>query len=318
MTEITENAPSFRLENPVSDQHAAFLFGNAAQYQQVMGCLPDMVEEGSGKGKHVVICGAGPSLAEHAAEYCPDADQVWGCNSALVWLAENGHKVTHGFTCDQTAYMLSEWASTPDVEYILASTVHVHLSELLLSRNRKLLWYHNYVGIKHAPVEFDGRSMSWEDWAYTLLWPPCMRAGTGLNAVTRAVDVAEFMGFDKITVLGADHALRVKTPPPRGAPMGSRKYSKWLARAVMHANGDGATASGATPVCFGGTIDGRYWLSKPDMMVSAIFLVRMMRRLGGRLNVVGDTLPGALKDKPDEYLARLPNLVDSAGAPIIF
>ena len=110
----------------------------------------------SAKGQHLVLCGAGPSANQHAAEWCPQADQIWGCNSALVWLQDNGHKPTHGFTVDQTPEMLNEWRSTPDVEYLLASTVHPHLSELLHARQRRIRYFHNYVGIEHRAVEMDG------------------------------------------------------------------------------------------------------------------------------------------------------------------
>jgi len=90
--EITlENAPGVEFEQ--------FVYANALLVERVM-------KQDEAKGQHIVICGAGPSLADHAHEYCPAADQVWGCNSALPWLAENGHKVTHGFTVDQTPEML--------------------------------------------------------------------------------------------------------------------------------------------------------------------------------------------------------------------
>jgi len=36
----------------------------------------DVIQEGEAKGHHLVLCGAGPSLAEHARDYCPSADQV--------------------------------------------------------------------------------------------------------------------------------------------------------------------------------------------------------------------------------------------------
>ena len=82
-----------------------------------------VVETGSAQGQHIVICGAGPSLREHAAEWCPQGDQVWGCNSAATYLQNNGHRITHGFTIDQTSHMLAEWldpSASPEVLKALA------------------------------------------------------------------------------------------------------------------------------------------------------------------------------------------------------
>lgn len=272
-----------------------------------------VVEEDSAKGQHIVICGAGPSLAEHAHEWCHQGDQVWGCNSGVTWLADNGHKVTHGFAVDQTPHMLDEWSSAPDVEYLLATTVHPHLPEYLLGLGRRIRWFHNYVGLKQAPVTWDGETMGYEDWLYSLLFPATVRVGSGLNSVNRAIDVALFMGADKVTVLGADCALRASRPMPR-VRVGSEEHRKWLTEdVVMHADGGHALASEATPLTLEGEIDGRSWVTKPDMIISAVWLAKFAQHYGERLNLVGDTLPNALVDKSDEYLKRLPSMVDAEG-----
>ncbi len=272
-------------------------------------------------GQSVVICGAGPSLADHAA-LCNDADQVWGCNSALPWLIEHGYKATHGFTVDQTPAMVNEWETAPDVEYLVPSTVHPHLTEYLTAKGRRTTWFHNYCGIKGPPQTWpmpDGQlyTAEYEDWLYFLLYPSTFRAGSGLNTVTRAIDVATFMGFSKITVLGADCALRVTAPKP-DAPMGSPAYTRWLTEhTVMHANGDHALAHGATAVTMEGEIDGRVWVSKPDLLISAVWLEKMRRNMPDRLFFVGDTLPVALREKSNTFLMRMPNLVDSNGDAIM-
>ena len=43
-----------------------------------------VVNQDSAKGQHVVICGAGPSLNDTAAEWCPRGDQVWGNRGATL------------------------------------------------------------------------------------------------------------------------------------------------------------------------------------------------------------------------------------------
>jgi hypothetical protein len=320
---------TIKLQNPVAEHFQAFVIGNAVQCQRIpphaygekcdSAACAVVVEKDSAAGQHLVLCGAGPSLAETAAEWCPQGDQVWGCNSAMTWLYDHNHRPTHGFTVDQTAHMLEEWASVPDVEYLIASTVHPHLSEYLVARGRRTRFFHNYVGIKGDPVTYDGETMGFEDWMYAALFPTTVRAGSGLNSVNRAIDVALFMGFGKITVLGADCAIRFTRPQPKDAPIGSPAYRQWLEEeTTMHADGGHAMASGATQITMQGEVDGRLWLTKPDMIVSAVWLEKTRQRHRDTITLVGDTLPVALRDKPDEYLRRLPTMVDSHGEPLAF
>ena len=286
---------------------------------EAFGSSRYVVEQDSAKGQHIVICGAGPSLNETAAEHCPTADQLWGCNSALTWLIDHGHQATHGFTVDQTPQMLAEWQSVPDVEYLLATTVHPHLTDLLISKERRYRHFHNYVGIRKPPVEWtdaDGtaQSMPYEEWLYALLFPPTICTGSGLNAVTRAIDLAQFMGAAKITVLGADCCLRVKGEPRHDLSFGSPEHLTYLReQTVMHANGGHALASEASPMTLGATIDGRYWLTKADLVITAQWLVRMATASAGRIRLVGDTLPVALLDKNEAFWQTMPNFAGADG-----
>ena len=278
-----------------------------------------IVRQNSAKGQHLILCGAGPTLRQHAAEWCPRGDQVWGCNSAVTWLASMGHKVTQAFTVDQTPQQIEEWGSAPDVEYLLATTVHAHMTEFLLGRGRtRIKFFHNFVGIKKAPVSWDGKTIGYEDWLYQLLFPPCVRAGSGLNSVTRAIDVARYMGFARITILGADCAIQTRKALKPGAKMGSPAHARWLREStVMHADGSNAVRSGATAVTLEAIIDGRKWVTKPDLAISASWLVQMCRRFP-EIELVGDTLPNAIYAKPMEFLDQLPHLTDSANNIIRF
>jgi hypothetical protein len=284
-----------------------------------------VVEPDTGRGQHVVICGAGPSLREEAAAWVPRGDQVWACNSALPYLIREGYRVTHGVTVDQTPDMLTEWQSAPDVEYLVASTVHPHLTDYLTARGRRLRWFHNYVGIKRRPVAWPDdngvmQQVPYETWLYWLLFPGTVMTGSGLNTTTRAIDLALCMGFDQITVLGADCAMRLKGDPiPREMVLGSAAHRRWLEEnTIFHADGGHALAANATPTTLGALIDsgtpddtvrpgcGRWWESKIDLIISARWLVAMERAHAGRLHIVGDTLVAALRQKTDAYLERLP------------
>lgn len=321
-----------QLQNPVGELFEAFIVGNAQYCEKV-------VQPGTAEGQHIVICGAGPSLAEEAEEWCRKGDQLWGANSALPWLHEHGFPVTHGITVDQTPAMCVEWKAMLDVRYLIPSTSHPHLVSMLLDAGRDVTWFHSHVGLKqgqavaycacghdragHGPTcwcgcaTYDERVMAYEEWLYTLLYPTTVVVGSGLNTVTRAIDVALCMGAAEITVLGADCALRVARPLPAGVIVGSIEHKRWLEEeTVMHADGGHALASGATPVTLGGEIDGRWWETKPDLAISALHLVAMAKALEGRLRLVGDTLPNAIKDKPSDFLDRMPTMIDSSGKPI--
>lgn len=348
--------PSVRLQSPEKDNFETFIVGNyframakdfdasvirdphayidrliKDQQTRELNAIRchDVVKENEAKGQTLVIAGAGPSLAETAHEYCAKADQVWGCNSALIWLHEHGLNPTHGFTMDQTVHMCEEWYDKPDVEYLIATTVHVHLLEMLLDpdpRNggsRRVRFFNNYVGLKNGQAvawpddDGDMRSFPYEDWLYALLYHPTIRCGSGLNATTRALDVADFMGFEKIYVLGADCALRFTEPPP-DAPSGSPEHLAWLEKhTTMHADGGNALASGATAVTFHGHIDGRLWLSKPDLMVTAVWLEGMRRYRPETIEVIGDVLPNALRDKPIEFIEKLPGFAGQDGKTLL-
>lgn len=272
-----------------------------------------MVREDSAKGQTLALCGAGPSLAENL-DKLHGVDQIWGANSALPYLIGQGFPVTHGITVDQTAEMLNEWVTKPDVEYLLSTTVHPNLTRYLIDHGRRVRFFHNFVGMGGPAMKSENQEMAYEDWLYTVLFPGAIRAGSGLNTVNRALDVALHLGFSTIYVLGADCALRCKRPAPKDADVGSKEHRQWLKDdVVMHADGGSALASGATHVTLSGVVDGRHWETKPDMVVSAIWLVKQAQKSGGRVVLVGDTLPNALMDKDDAFLARVACLEDSSG-----
>jgi hypothetical protein len=149
---------------------------------------------------------------------------------------------------------------------------------------------------------------------YSLLYPSTVRAGSGLNSVNRAIDIALFMGYEKIYVLGADCCMRFTSLPPEGVGQQHPDYLKWLAEATtMHANGDSSTHNGLSPITFFGEIDGVNWLTKPDMSTSAVWLVKVEAMQKGRVELVGNTLPVALRGKPDSFLKRLPGLANTKG-----
>lgn len=261
-----------------------FIFGNSlcrtcGQPRNPLGCTCDapvhvpvfpMSAEGSRSDDSVLICGAGPSL--HGVQgIAGDYTEVWACNSALTWMTERDVRVTHGVAIDPSTHMFGvTWTDPPDVPYILATTVNPGLVDHLLSRGRSITYFHSLRGLDDT-----------ETTLYGLLYPKTVLTGHGLNVVNRAFDLAGWLGFRRIDLIGADCAL---------------------AGDVMYADGRGVYSDdwGVT-----GRFDGRTWRTKADMLMSAVELVRHRNRLGKkRVRFLGDTLPRALQRKSDAFLRR--------------
>jgi len=234
------------------------------------GTLPVVGQTGA--GRDLILCGSGPSLplVKNLLAVHPEAD-VWGCNDALMWLTARGLRVTHGVGIDQSPDLYTScWTAPPAVTYLLATSVDHRLVGHLIQHGHRerIAFFHSFCG-------FAG-----EEELYRLLYPPVPMVGSGLNVVNRSVPLADWMGYRTIYVVGADCALG------KGD--------------AFHV---GETAA-ETGIILRGTIGGRKWATKPDMLLSACDLVRQKRELGDRLQFIGRTLPAALEGKDDAYLDR--------------
>jgi hypothetical protein len=229
-----------------------------------------MARENGFEGKTVAICGAGPSLETADIK---DVDMVWACNSALPYLVDKGVRVAFGCAIDQTRTLLDEWADPPDVLYILATTVDPAVSKHLREHGRDILWVHNFC----AWAEFEEEYKH-----YSETWPPGVLLGSGHTVVSRMIGVAEWMGFKRIDVYGADKAFGPDD--------------------ITHANGTSAEDAYINPLVMEGEIDGRVWRTRADMLYAAVQLVRRAKESNGRIRLIGDTLPNALWDKSDDFL----------------
>lgn len=273
-----------------------------------------VVRQHSHAGQSVVICGAGPSLADHAAQL-PHANHVWACNSALPYLKGRKVRVTHGVSIDQGEAMLApeEWAETFNVHYLLASCVHPSLTKHLKAKGRSFTWFHSYLGIPDpegwvCPPTHSGEPISYEMYLYQTLYAPSVQVGYGLNSVPRAVCLAIFMGFSSITVYGADCACAPDGPPM--PPLAHPDYPAWLNGLRMYADGRNAGCYGRSVMAEAppGSIDHRRWHTRADMLVSARHLLELQKAYPDRITFVGDTLLNALQGKDDAFWARMPAL----------
>jgi len=261
------------------------------------------------RGRTLTICGAGPSLADHI-DTLPDTDDVWACNSAIHYLPQHGARMTHGFAIDQGEAMLgpAEWETTYDVGYFVASSVHPRLVEHLRAHGRRLTFFHSYLGLGDPEgwVPPEGRpDLTYEMMLYTTRYATSVQVGFGLNAVPRAICLALFLGYDAVTVVGADCACA-----PDQAPMPeylTDDYVRWLAGLRMYADGRTAITYGANAVMAEAVIDGVRWHTRPDMVISAMHLLDIAKAYP-HVTLVGHTLPNALRDKDATWLADMPRL----------
>ncbi len=256
------------LRNPVFDQIPAHIGANARFRFPVV--QRDRV------GGTVYLCGAGPSLRQSLARLKGATGDIWACNSAAPWLVGQGVRVTHSCAVEMSPVMLQTWKDPPPTKYLLASCVHPHLLMFLRERGYAITLFHNFVGF---PTETDLYAQ----------YPSTIVAGMGLNVLTRLIQVADYAGYAKIVVMGADCALG--------------RDGSW--------HMDGSTGGGKTIMT--AKVNGAIWATHYDLAYSAGTLVHQKRVLGSKLRLVGNTLPVAiLRDRryrrnPRRFLATLPH-----------
>jgi hypothetical protein len=258
-----------KLENPVEGRLRDYIIENRK--------APDLevVQQDAFVGKSVAICGAGPSLRD---ETIRGASHVWACNSALPYLVAQGAHVTAGVGIDQTPGLLREWAEPPDVPYYVASSCDPYLVAHLRAKGRRVIFFHNHVGCD-APA---GTEHAREFDLYNETWPFMCMVGEGFSVVSRAIGLAQWMGYERVDVYGADCALGPDD--------------------LAHANGESAIEAYVRPLLMEATIDDRLWRTRPDMLMDAVHLARRTQQSAGRVRLIGDTLPVFLLGKSTDYL----------------
>ena len=278
------------------DHHiAGFILGNSLcltcrEPPKPLGCeceqpnhLPVITGENSRRGEDVMICGAGPSLHDVGYHLKGHDGEVWGANSALNFLVEQGYPVTHGIAIDPSTRMFGEvWIEPPDVDYLIATTVNPGLTAHLIKHGRRITLFHSWRGAEE------------ETHLYGVLYPHTCLAGHGLNVVNRALDLADWLGFSKIKLVGVDSAISVDGALYHdGREM---KEDDWPLE---------------------GRIGKRVWRTKADMLMSAVELVRIRNRIGRhRVRFLGDTLPRALQDRSESFMRRCIDWVPTVAGPL--
>jgi len=263
--EFTPPRIAIQLANPVQEHLRAYITTNRATEPL------EVVQPNVFTGKSLALCGAGPSLRD---ETIRGADEIWACNSALPYLVASGAKVTGGVGIDQTPGLLREWGDPPDVPYYVASSCDPYLIQHLQAKGRRVIFFHNHVGCdSDEGAEFD---------LYNETWPYMAMVGEGFSVVSRTIGLAQWMGFERVDVYGADCCFGPDD--------------------LAHANGDSAETAYHRPMLMEATMGDRHWRTRPDMLMDAVHLVRRARRASGVIRLMGDTLPVWLLGKPETFL----------------
>jgi len=243
--------------------------------------IPVIGPEGSMAGRMLAICGAGPSLARAKTSGVFDkVDDVWGCNRAANYMVEKGWPITHAVSIDPGEAMWKEaWADPPDVpQYLLATTVSPELTEHLLEHGKNITFFHSLRGGFEGELDM-----------YRMLYPPAPLVGRGLNVVNRTLELADWLGYDRIYLVGADNCL---------AP-GDQMYAGGMSEADVE---------DPEAICRSDDIMGQSYSTRPDMLASAKSLAEVKFEMGDRLRFVGHKiLPRALYEmekKEPGYLDR--------------
>lgn len=107
----------------------------------------------------------------------------------------------------------------------------------------------------------------------------------GFTVTNRALALAKYMGFDPIVMAATDFGWRKK---------GGSHYCPEIVKVATHDD---------QYMTDHGDVDGTTWFTKPDQLASATDVAKKIK--AGEVTVLGDTLPGALAKRDDDYLEQI-------------
>jgi len=277
------------------------------------------------KGHNAVICGSGPSLKRpeiitRIKQLASKGHLIIACKHAIRHLYDKGIKVDMAVSMDPGAHIARpdiKIYKAPGCRHILASVSDPLLFDYIMSnrpygrwlksltkpqqksilkddykewRAKKLLFRNlkedlpAKVAIFHSACGLAGEVDLYNE-LFGSEHEDCM--GGGLNVVNRAVSLAMYMGIDKIVMAGADCG--------------------WREEDSFYCYGDNNVEG--VNMKDHGQIDGKEWVTRPDMVASAVDLVRHAHENPGRFEHLGDTLPAALMDKDDDFLTQVASFI---------
>jgi hypothetical protein len=283
-----------------------------------------MVERNSHRGRRAVICTTGPSIKlPSAIRRIKTLSRrrgaiVFGLKEAIPYLIEKGVKVDYSVSMDPGGdRQVARTPAVPGVTYCVASSCHPKLFDHLLAHQCTVKVFHSACG--YNPSEYtpgmvvecgtlaapqvtmvEGKvvlktmdgfefsplvslSLSEID-VYQRLFPCADTMEGGFTVTNRALALAKYMGCGKVTLAGADFGWREK---------GGSHYSDLVGVGDPHNSW----------MSDHGAVDGREWYTRPDQLASAVDVARKIKR--GEVEVLGDSLAGALSKREDAFLDQV-------------
>jgi hypothetical protein len=221
----------------------------------------------------VIVAGSGPTLTdpEVLADIRAWVDKgaiIFACKAAIKILYDAGFTVDYAVSMDPGAHIAApnKIYKAPGTTHIIASSSDPELFEYL--KDEKVMIFHSATGYKD------------EVKLYNELFETSTCMGGGYNVVNRAVSAAFFMGAGKIVLAGTD--------------CGWRKDQEMYA--------DGPAHRAGVDMSDHGIVDGREWMTRPDMLASGVALAKLAKKREGDIVFLGDTLPSKLVLKDDAFL----------------
>lgn len=264
-----------------------------------------------------VVVGLGNSINDAAVQLemvrLSQAGWVFiGIKESVAFLEDRGIAVAYAGHMDPGIADVGRTKILPHVTYCLASSCHPLLYEYYLNAGATVEVFHSACGcnpVTLVPGLYDESDASFELGRFTLPgehgdFSPVIYEAThetafykalfgvgdtmegGFTVANRLLALAKYMGFEKVTLAGVDFGWRPDNDAPYYAP--------------------GLTAAQPADQMFmsdGSQVDGREWMSRPDLVASAVHIARCIKN--DEVSVLGDSLASALAKRDEAFLDRV-------------
>ncbi len=283
----------------------------------------ELVERDCHKGERALICSTGPTITEKKVlskvkRLAKAGWVVFGLKETIPFLKKHGVKVTYSVSMDPTGDRQAKRTPIdPGVIYCVASSCSPILFDHLIDGGCEVKVFHSACG--HAEnsyepgimIQLDDKNFSVVDGIFELetldgkgfcpLVPMFRDEVTvyenefksngktavmqgGFTVTNRALALAKFMGFEKITMAGTDFGWRKE---------GGSHYSELVAVETyddkyMEDHGE---------------VEGKPWYTKPDQLASAADVAKKIK--AKEVTVLGDSLAVALSKRSDDFLENI-------------
>lgn len=250
--------------------------------------LPTLQRDIHRKAPGFIICGTGPTLLEPKTlkdirRFSRQGFIVIAVKQAIRLLKEQEIKVHYSFAMDPGAAQLKKTPIDKEVNYIVASSCHPAMFDYLTEAGCKITVVHSACGAtKGNMAEMNIYEKYYPDFCHV----EDVMSG-GYTVVNRAVHAAEYMGARQIIIAGA--------------PFGWREGTEYYAKSITEA------ASNATGPTLGdnGSVDGKLWFTKADLLPSAVSLAKKAKKNPGKFIFLGDSLAKGLEKKDENFLQQI-------------